>query len=155
MCIYITRGDSCSTWLCKAVGSTPPSSSFVITGVTSSSVSTRSPITHVISPVFLNATHEPRARACLSSIPETTTFRSLRGKLTLYTSPGCIEPALTSACSTGFQSAAAACCWLFDCPDWFCGAEQVTSTDKVAITNATTPKTTLLVLRARDNWTNV
>src|ERR1043166_1961032 len=137
MCRYMTRGDSRITWLCSADISTPPSSSLVSTGVTSSSVSTRSPITIVMSPVFLKATHEPRASAGLSSIPPTVTFKSLRGRLTLYTSPGCIEPALPKACSIGFQSMADGVCAELVGEVPFCGAEHAASTKIVRKTAAT------------------
>src|SRR5205085_8480387 len=141
MCIYITRGDSCSTWLWSAVCMTPPSCSFVITGITSSSVSTRSPITIVSLPIFLKATHEPSASAGLTATPPTVTCKSLRGRLTLYTSPGCIEPSLPNACPTAFQSVAPDDCaalLLPPCP--LSGAEQATKTSTVIknVTVATT-----------------
>src|SRR5262245_503539 len=63
-------------------------------------------MTIVMSPAFLKASQEPSASAGFSSTPATVTFRSPRGRLTLYTSPGCSAPALPNACSTGFQSAA-------------------------------------------------
>src|ERR1051326_3530428 len=53
MCMYITRGDSLSRWLCRAVGSTPPASSLLRTGVISLSVRTRSPMTVVMGDLVL------------------------------------------------------------------------------------------------------
>ncbi len=54
-----------------------------MTGVTSSSVSTRSPITIAASPIRLKATHEPSASAGLSRTPPAVTCKSVRGRLTL------------------------------------------------------------------------
>src|SRR5581483_2843879 len=79
---------------------------FVITGVTSSSDKTRSPITIASLPIFLNATHPPSASAGFSSTPFTVTCMSPRGRLNLYTSPGCKAPLRPIASSTAFQSAA-------------------------------------------------
>src|SRR5881398_2590839 len=62
---------------------------------------------------------------------------------------GWIVPALPRACSTGFQSVAEGC-WLFDCPDWFCGAEQATNAMRVATASPAKLKITRLGLRARD-----
>src|SRR6476619_4585914 len=55
----------------------------------------------------LTAIHEPRAKAGSSFTPLALTWRSLRGKLYLITSPGCTAPFLSSAESTAFQSWAA------------------------------------------------
>ncbi len=61
--------------------------------------------------VPLNATHPPSASAGLIATPAAVTLRSPRGKLYLYTSPGCIFPSRPMAWSTAFQSAAAAPAW--------------------------------------------
>src|SRR6266511_3582432 len=102
-------------------------------------------------PAFLKATHEPSASGALTCTPPTVTCKSLRGKLTLYTSPGCTEPLLPKACSTGVQSVAVACCGLLD---WFFVAEQATSTNKFVATDAATFKKIFLVRRARNIWTD-
>src|SRR6266542_2945982 len=98
-------------------------------------------------PAFLKATHEPSASGALTCTPPTVTCKSLRGKLTLYTSPGCTAPLLPKACSTGVQSIAVACCGLFV-------AEQATSTNKDVATDAATFKKILLLRRARNTWTD-
>ena len=54
--------------------------SFFITGPTSSSVSTKSPITIVSAAIFLKATHEPSANVGLTSTSPTFTCKSVRGK---------------------------------------------------------------------------
>ena len=53
--------------MCKAVTSIPPAASFVITGATSSTVSTRSPITIPWSPIFSKASQLPSAKPAFSS----------------------------------------------------------------------------------------
>ena len=106
--MYITRGDSFSTWLCTAVCSMPPAWSALITGPISSSVSTRSPIAIACPfPVCLNAAQEPSASAGLIATPLAVTERSLRGKLNFSTSPGWAAPFRPSASSTPGNAGAA------------------------------------------------
>ena len=107
MCRYITAGDSPCRWLCSAVCSTPMDCSLLMTGATSLSSSTRSPMAMASPPpaaVALNATHEPSASAGFTSTSATATCRSARGKLYFCTSPGCIEPGRPMARSTARQS---------------------------------------------------
>src|ERR1035437_3505089 len=81
-----------------------------MTAPTSSSVSTRSPIAMAWPfAVSLNASHPPSASAGFKVTPPTVTARSLRGKLNLMTSPGCMAPFRPSACSTGAQFAVLDC----------------------------------------------
>ena len=69
MCMNITRGESKKKWLCSAVTSRPLSRAADITGFTSSSNRTRSPMT--ISSVCecgVNAAHEVRPRnGCIAA----------------------------------------------------------------------------------------
>jgi len=81
-CMYIVKGWLRSRWLCNAVTSIPPSISFFMTGLTSSIVSTRSPMTIPWSPIVSNASQPPKAKPGLSSTPSSVTFRSVRGRLT-------------------------------------------------------------------------
>ena len=67
--------------------SKPDDRNFAITGFTSPSSSTKSPITIALSSVPRNAAHEPSARPALIARPRTETCKSLRGKPTLYASP--------------------------------------------------------------------
>src|SRR4051794_39687772 len=61
-CMYMVAGSERSRWLWSAVISSPFSTSFFITGFTSSWVRTRSPITMAsLSPRALKASQEPRA----------------------------------------------------------------------------------------------
>src|SRR5215471_2919298 len=103
MCMYITRGDSRSTWLCSAVTCSPAFSSDIITGSTSSSARTRSPITMESLPGLLKATHEPRASAGLTSTPATVTFISPRGSPNLWAPSGWSCPGRPMASSTAFH----------------------------------------------------
>ena len=80
--MYIVKGWLRRRWLCSAVISIPPSSSFFMTGLTSSLVRTRSPMTMASSPIFWNASHEPSANPALSSTPSSVTLRSVRGRPT-------------------------------------------------------------------------
>src|ERR1035437_671299 len=82
----------------------PPSWSFNMTGSTSSSVRTKSPMTIAPPPSRLNAAHEPNARLGLISTPSSMTWRSFRGIPNLITSPGSIWPGRPIAASTCFQS---------------------------------------------------
>src|SRR5882724_10343682 len=82
----------------------PPCWSFIITGSTSSSVSTRSPMTIEDGPFLPKATHEPKASPALISTPSSETCKSLRGRPNLITFPGCICPGRPIASSTAFQS---------------------------------------------------
>src|SRR4051812_32940123 len=60
----------------------PPSASFFITGLTSSAVSTRSPITMAVPPWLRNASQLPSAKPGLIATPSTVTCRSVRGSPT-------------------------------------------------------------------------
>src|ERR1700704_2733096 len=82
----------------------PPCWSSIITGSTSSSVSTRSPMTIEEGPFLPKATHEPKASPALISTPSSETCKSLRGRPNLITFPGCICPGRPIASSTAFQS---------------------------------------------------
>src|SRR5438045_2684923 len=84
----------------------PPSCSAEMTGLTSDSSRTRSPMAMAWPRLSLKATHDPRASAGFTVTPPAVTVRSPRGNETLYTPPACSEPARPRACSTGFQSAA-------------------------------------------------
>src|SRR2546430_232765 len=105
MCMYITWGDSCSRWLCSAVSSIPPSWSSPRTGAISLSSRTRSPMSMASeSLTCMNPTHEPSARVGLTATPATVTWRSPRGRPTVYAPSGCSAPGLPSPWSTRFQS---------------------------------------------------
>ena len=80
--MYIVKGWLRSRWLCSAVTSIPPSMSFFMTGLTSSMVSTKSPIAMPLSPIFSNASQLPSAKPAFSSTPSSVTFRSVRGRPT-------------------------------------------------------------------------
>src|SRR5215212_10004090 len=83
--MYITCGDSPIKWLCSALCSMPPFCNASITGVTSDSSSTRSPIAITWPPpISLNAAHDPSASAGLIATPSSVTARSPRGKLTVH-----------------------------------------------------------------------
>src|SRR5262252_5496417 len=60
--MYIVKGWLRSRWLCSAVTSMPPAASLVMTGLTSVSVSTRSPITMPCAPIFSKASQPPSER---------------------------------------------------------------------------------------------
>ncbi len=72
-------GEPRSRRLCRVPISKPASSSFVITGPTSVSVSTSSPVTQAPSCTGLNATQPASARLGLSVTPSIVTLRSVRG----------------------------------------------------------------------------
>src|SRR5580704_11800432 len=74
-------------WLCTADMSKPADRNFAMTGFSSLSSRTKSPMTIALSSVPRNAAHEPSARPGLIARPCTETCKSLLGKLTLYTSP--------------------------------------------------------------------
>src|SRR5678816_3819224 len=74
-----------------------------MTGVISSSVSTRSPIATTPPVTAFIATHPPSANAGLIDTPATVTCRSLRGKLNRCTSPGWTTDGLPTNESTAFQ----------------------------------------------------
>src|SRR5580765_7043476 len=79
--------------------------SAVITGETSVSMRTRSPMTIAsLAPVRLNATHDPSANAGRILIPSTVTLRSLRGKLYFIAPSDCGAPDLPIALVTADQS---------------------------------------------------
>src|SRR5471030_2952026 len=90
-----------------AVTATPPSSSALVTGLTSSAVRTRSPMTMTAPlPAAANAAQPPSARLGFTSTPETVTCRSERGMLKRTTPPGSVLPSNPNTCCTGFQSGA-------------------------------------------------
>src|SRR5215204_1896003 len=64
--MYIVPGSERRRWLWRAVTSRPLSRSFFITGLTSSPVRTRSPMTMASLPIGLNASQEPRAKPGLN-----------------------------------------------------------------------------------------
>ena len=88
-CIYIVAGCARSRWLCRAVISMPLSARRLMTGPTSASVKTRSPMTMVWSLISWKASQEPSASAGLIAIPSSVTLRSGRGRLKRCTPPGC------------------------------------------------------------------
>src|SRR5579872_52839 len=106
-CMYMVKGRFRSRWLCTAVISIPPAISFAMTGLTSSSVSTRSPITIACSPTAEKASQPPSAKPDLMSTPSSVTLRSVRGKPTRYTPPGMRLPFLPSASPTLSQAGSA------------------------------------------------
>src|SRR6266481_3396449 len=106
--MYMVAGEERSKWLCSAVISMPPSTSFFITGFTSSCSSTRSPMTIASLPLFWNARYEPSASGGLICTPSTVTVRSLRPMPTRYTPPGISVPDRPIALATASQSLSAA-----------------------------------------------
>src|SRR5579872_3931831 len=78
--MYIMAGAARSRWLCTAVISMPPSISLSMTGFTSLSSNTRSPMTMACPPIGLNVTQPPSASAGFMLTPSNVTARSDRGK---------------------------------------------------------------------------
>src|SRR6185437_12194695 len=77
-CMYMVAGSARRRWLCKAVTSMPPSWSFFMTGLISSSVMTRSPITMAALPAGAKASQPPSAKPGLIATLSTLTLRSVR-----------------------------------------------------------------------------
>ncbi len=80
--MYIVNGWLRKRWLCSAVTSIPPATSFAITGLTSSIASTRSPMTIASLPVFVKASQPPSAKPGFSSTPSSVALMSVRGSAT-------------------------------------------------------------------------
>ena len=85
MCMNMTLGESHRKWLCSAVTCSPLSRATLITGLTSFSSRTISPMTIVWSPARVNAAQAVRPRSGIIRAPATVASMSLRGKLTLNT----------------------------------------------------------------------
>src|SRR5215217_3672286 len=102
------RGSSQKKWLCRAVTSRPLSSSADMTGLTSSCVSTRSPMRTSMPVPLVIATQPPKPNGVGVLTLATVTARSLRGMFTLRTF-ALKSPVLPSVVSTCWYSAGMSC----------------------------------------------
>src|SRR6185369_13733327 len=100
---YLTAGDSFRRWLCRAVTSIPLATSCTITGETSFSRRTRSPIIMALFPVPLKPIQEVSASPGSTATSPTVTFRSERGNVTFNIS-SCTAPFRPRVVSTPCQS---------------------------------------------------